>query len=151
MLLRWGSDAATTVALRRHTQAGSRLTSSSRRTTSVFPQRAAWCRAVPDSDCLLMSIPAWMSNLQKEERRFLSIPLTRGKKERDCYHSFITGGRRVSTPYYIDVSVLSSQVQRRDTVGIGGFRFQHGCTHVAAEQELDHLEAETQSERQKPD
>lgn len=73
------------------------------------------------------------------------------RKKGDCYHSFITGGRRVSTPYYIDVSVLSSQVQRRDSVGIGGFRFQHGCTHVAAEQELDHLEAETQSERQKPD
>lgn len=40
------------------------LTSSSRRTTSVFPQRAAWCSAVPDSDCLLISIPAWISNLQ---------------------------------------------------------------------------------------
>ena len=32
-------------------------------------------------------------------------------------------------------------MQRRDSVGIGGFRFQHGRTHVAAEQELDHLEA----------
>lgn len=41
-----------------------RLTSSNRRTTSVFPQRAAWCSAVPDSDCLLISIPAWISNLQ---------------------------------------------------------------------------------------
>lgn len=70
MLLRWGSDAPTTVALRRHMQAGSRLTSSSRRTTSVFPQRAAWCRAVPDSDCLLMSIPAWMSNLQRRNADF---------------------------------------------------------------------------------
>lgn len=44
-----------------------RLTSSSRRTTSVFPQRAAWCSAVPDSDCLLISIPAWISNLMKKK------------------------------------------------------------------------------------
>ncbi|TNN86056.1 hypothetical protein EYF80_003900 [Liparis tanakae] len=30
-------------------------------------------------------------------------------------------------------------MKRRHSVGVGGFGLQHGRTHVAAEQELDHL------------
>lgn len=50
-----------------------------------------------------------------------------------------------SPPYDIDVSVLGSQMQRRHSVGVGGLRLQHGCTHVAAEQELHHLKEHTLS------
>lgn len=39
------------------------LTSSRSLTASVFPHRAASCRAVPALVCLLMSIPAWISSL----------------------------------------------------------------------------------------
>lgn len=46
----------------------------------------------------------------------------------------------VAPPYDIDVSVLGSQMQRRHSVGVGGLWLQHGCTHVAAEQELHHLQ-----------
>lgn len=42
---------------------GLRLTSSSSRTTSVFPQSAASCSAVPDLVWRLMSIPAWSRSL----------------------------------------------------------------------------------------
>lgn len=39
------------------------LTSSRSLTASVFPHRAASCRAVPALVCLLMSIPAWINSL----------------------------------------------------------------------------------------
>ena len=44
------------------------LTSSRSLTASVFPHRAASCRAVPALVCLLMSIPAWISSLTAGER-----------------------------------------------------------------------------------
>lgn len=55
----------------------------------------------------------------------------------------------VSPPYDIDVSVLGSQMQRRHSVGVGGLWLQHGCTHVAAEQELHHLQECVQSLKMK--
>lgn len=42
------------------------LTSSRSLTASVFPQRAASCRAVPALVCLFMSMPAWISSLPGE-------------------------------------------------------------------------------------
>lgn len=45
------------------------LTSSRSLTASVFPHRAASCRAVPALVCLLMSIPAWINSLTAEDRR----------------------------------------------------------------------------------
>lgn len=44
-------------------QSNELLTSSSSRTASIFPQRAASCNAVPDFVCRFISIPAWISNL----------------------------------------------------------------------------------------
>lgn len=44
------------------------LTSSRRRTTSVFPHSAASWRAVPALVCLLISMPAWISSLLREDK-----------------------------------------------------------------------------------
>lgn len=44
------------------------LTSSRRRTTSVFPHSAASWRAVPALVCLLISMPAWISSLLRVDK-----------------------------------------------------------------------------------
>lgn len=91
-----------------------------------------------------MSIPAWISSLQRRnEHSFYHLERTEGFLPLLYQDRRKEGGGRVFAPYDIDVSVLGSQMQRRDTVGVGGFRFQHGRTHVAAEQELDHLPPNT--------
>lgn len=46
---------------------------------------------------------------------------------------------KVFRPYDVYVSVLGSEMQWGHSVWVRWFRFQHGCTHVTAEQELDHL------------
>lgn len=62
------------------------LTSSRSLTASVFPHRAASCRAVPALVCLLMSIPAWINSLTAggvggEEKQVGSVARDEGNKE----------------------------------------------------------------------
>lgn len=116
---------------------GGGLTSSSSRTTSVLPQRAASCSAVPALVCRLMSMPACSRSLRANS----------GVRE--------TGERGENRhcppcprhpPDDVDVAVLGSEVQGAGAVGVGGvprLGLQQRRAHVAVQEQLDHLPQQT--------
>lgn len=115
------------------------LTSSSSRTTSVLPQRAASCSAVPALVCRLMSMPACSRSLRGDS----GVSGARGG------HWHCPPCPR-HAPDDVDVAVLGGEVQGAGAVGVGGvprFGLQQGRAHVAVQEQLDHLAQQTQTEQ----
>lgn len=89
------------------------LTSSSSRTASVFPQRAASCNAVPDFVCRFISIPAWISNLNTyTQENFIKTYLNTLK---DLFHNTILNSTKFINLYIkrLVLILISTSFQKK--------------------------------------